>query len=151
MLQEAIAKITEIAGVLQQSVNKYAMAVKEIDGRAFKLADRDKAIDDKELLLIKREEAIKPIENVVKYHDEAMALKDEANKLFAKVTSEKNAFNVSMTAKQDQINALTRDTGILKAKAEKETVMIQKEWDALNKEKVEYKEKILDKIKNGIR
>lgn len=150
MLQEAIAKINELASILQQSINKYAMAVKEIDARAFKLAESEKAVEAKEWAISKRENKVKPIEHIVQYHDEAIALKEEANKLYAKLREEREAFNLSASAKQDQINALTRDANIMKAKADKENVMLQKEWEVLNKEKVEYKDNLLKEIQTRI-
>lgn len=148
MIQEVMQKVNEIAGVLQQAVGRYEKAIKEIDARAFKLAEGERAVEDRDLELSKRENKIKPIENVVAYHDEAIALKDEANKLYAQYQSDKQAFNLSMSAKQDQINALMRDANILKAKADKENVLLQKEWEALNKEKAEYKNNLLNELKN---
>jgi hypothetical protein len=149
-MKEAIAKINEIAGVLQQSIARHEKAVKEINERAFKLAESERAVEARELDISKRENKIKAIENVVAFKDEAIALKDEANQLYAKYQDEKKAFMIWSISTRDQIIATKRDIEIAKAKADKENVMIQKEWEALNKEKAEYKNNILNELKSKI-
>ena len=150
MMTEAIAKVNELVGVLQQTINRHAKAVKDIEVREASFVESEKAISERELEITKRENKIKGIENVVKFHEEAIALKNEANAMYDKVQAEKKAFALEVQTKTEALAKQAQTSNILAAKIEKENVMLQKEWAALNKEKEEYKNNLLNEIKNRI-
>lgn len=149
-MKEVLAKAQELFGVLESRISFNDRVKKDNEAISSYLNARERELKSLELSLSERERAIRPIENIAKAHEEAVLLKSEAGNLLDALNKDKSNFEKSKQAYQDQVNAEKADMAILRAKIDKENILLGKEWEVLNKEKQEYKNNILNEIKNRI-
>ena len=145
-MEQALLKLNELVGTLQQRISYYSQLVKDTNVRAEKRDVRDAEFSSKIENLIAREAKIKPGESAATLMELAVKEKKEADDGLADLNKSKGIFNNETLSSREAIAKEQHKLFLDKAKSEKELVMIQKEWEALKKEKEVWKNKFFESL-----
>ena len=151
-MQEALAKINELAGVLMQRIEFNNRVGKETNDKAGRLNEKEAVLDAKEIDLGIRETKIKSVENTIAAREDAVRIKKEAEDILKAAHLEKDNFNKSSVVEREAIAAAQRKLNEDMAKLEKGNVLLQKEWEAFNKKKETMRADLINEImKSNVR
>lgn len=145
-MKEALKKINELAGVLEQRIAFNGRVAKENDHRASELNKLEDTLNAKSLDLDLREKKIAPAEKAASVMAEAIALKHEADVLMAETKQIRDAQNKAISEAQKKLTEDARNLSIALEKVKRDNDLLAKEWAEVRKEKEGYKVALLKEL-----
>jgi len=138
-MQEVMAKINELHGLLQRKIAENEALLAANNRGAAEISEKAKYLAEVEASLALRELKVLPSEEILRRQEETNATEkkvmDESNDLAARKEAFRILGNQQLMELQNKQNDITH-----------REAMLEKGWIDLNKEKVEYKEKIIAEL-----
>jgi len=143
-MQEVIAKIAELQDLLKQKLVKAEALIKDNENYRDSLKARELKVGEREARVIPAEKVEQAKADVLR---ESKIL-EEGNR---KLSQDKQNWENSKSKELENLAKMKQERDIEQSKIDAANKTITQEWAALNKEKAEYKEKILADLKNLVK
>src|SRR3990167_1576928 len=151
-MQVVLAKLNELLGILQQRIEFNNRVGKETEDRAAKLNEKEAGLLVREKSLDVLEAKLRPMGDAAAVREQAATTEKEAKDALGLLHKEKDAFNEYVSTTRTQMAVERQQLNIDKAKVEKDNVLLNKEWEALNEAKKNLRADLINEImKSNVR